>query len=64
MVLKTPIQIHRRSYINRYLSSSYLNDKDTFLNGILLLGYIISKMPTQLKVLFLKCHSLVTNNNN
>jgi hypothetical protein len=54
--LKSPA--YARPYISQYLSSFYLNDRDTFHDGILFLGYIVSKLPLAGKILFLKCHLL------
>jgi glycosyltransferase involved in cell wall biosynthesis len=60
--LQTPGCIH--PYINQCLSGIYLKDKDTFCNGILFLGYLISMMPLSVKIAFLKLHSISTTNNN
>lgn len=54
--LQTPGFGH--SYINRFLSSAYLRDKDTFCDGILFLGYLISIMPLTVKIMFLKFHNI------
>ncbi|GHT54590.1 glycosyl transferase [Bacteroidia bacterium] len=47
------------SFINQFLSFSYLNDKDTFSDTILFLGYIISKMPLWGKILFIRFHHFI-----
>jgi glycosyltransferase involved in cell wall biosynthesis len=60
--LHTPGCIH--PYINQWLSGIYLKDKDTFCNGILFLGYLISMMPLSVKIAFLKLHSISITNNN
>jgi hypothetical protein len=58
--LQTPDCI--RPYINRFLSPSFLTDRDTLHDGLLFLGYFISIMPLAIKVVILKCHIFLYDN--
>ncbi|OAV73125.1 Hyaluronan synthase [Bacteroidales bacterium Barb6] len=51
LALKSPHNVQH--YINDYLSSSFLKDKDTLFSGMLLFAYFISQMPLVVKKMFL-----------
>ncbi|OAV74907.1 putative glycosyl transferase [Bacteroidales bacterium Barb7] len=59
--LKSPHNVQH--YINDYLSSSFLKDKDTLFSGILLLASGISQMPLAVKKVFLLIHMKLYNTN-